>query len=66
MSSLSNENWVYDEDNTSKSKKADEVLRKTKAARAGKKYRHRIICNMPLTIIEEEDVFGTELYGKSK
>lgn len=64
--SLLNDNWVYDEDNSIKSRKAEEILRKTKEARAGKKYKHIITCTQPLTIKEVEDVDGYEIYGVKK
>jgi hypothetical protein len=63
--SLLNENWIYDDDNPSQSKKAKDVLRKVKARRQGKKYKHVTISLKPLTIIEVEDLDGQELYGKS-
>lgn len=62
--SLLNENWIYDDDNPSQSKKAKDVLRKVKAHRQGKKYKHVTTCLKPLTIIEIEDMDGQEIYGK--
>lgn len=61
---LLNENWIYDDDNPSQSKKAKDVLRKVKAHRQGKKYKHVTTCLKPLTIIEIEDMDGQEIYGK--
>lgn len=61
---LLNENWIYEDDNPSQSKKAKDVLRKVKAHRQGKKYKHITTCLKPLTIIEVEDLDGQEIYGK--
>ena len=63
---LLNDNWVYDDDNPSHSKKAKDVLRRVKMERLGKKYKHITTCLKPLTIIEVEDLDGQELYGKKK
>lgn len=62
--SLLNENWIYEDDNPSQSKKAKDVLRKVKAHRQGKKYKHITTCLKPLTIIEVEDLDGQEICGK--
>jgi len=62
--SLINDNWIYDDDNPTQSKKAKEVLRKVKAQRRGKKYKHVTVCLTPLTIVEKEDVDGQELYSR--
>ena len=66
MAKLNNDNWVYDDDNTQHARKASEVLRRAKAARAGKKYKRIIISTLPLTVIEKEDPEGEYLYGKAK
>ena len=64
--SLINDNWIYEDDNSSQSKKAKDVLRKVKARRQGKKYKHVTTCLKPLTIIEVEDLDGQELYGAAR
>ena len=64
--SLINDNWIYEDDNPSQSKKAKDVLRKVKARRQGKKYKHVTTCFKPLTIIEVEDLDGQELYGAAR
>lgn len=66
MPKLNNNNWVYDDDNTSYAKKAKESLRRAKHSRMGKKYIHVVVNTMPLTIIEKEDENGEYLYGKLK
>ena len=63
---LLNDNWIYEDDNLSQSKKAKDVLRKVKARRQGKKYKHVTTCLKPLTIIEVEDLDGQELYGAAR
>jgi hypothetical protein len=63
---LLNDNWIYEDDNPNHSKKAKDVLRKVKAARLGKKYKHVITCLKPMTVIEIEDIDGQELYGRKK
>jgi hypothetical protein len=66
MAKLANENWIYDDENTSHAKKAVDVLRKAKSTRMGKKYIRVVICEQPLTIIEKEDPSGQCLYGKKR
>ena len=63
---LLNDNWIYEDDNSSHSKKAKDVLRRVKAQRQGKKYKHVTTSLKPLTIIEVEDLDGQEIYGKQR
>lgn len=64
MPKLNNDNWVYDEDNTSHARKASDVLRRAKAVRAGKKYIYIIVNEHPLTILEKEDESGEYIYDR--
>ena len=66
MTKLNNENWIYDDDNTAYAKKADDVLRRVKSSRAGKKYKYVIDPNNPRTIIEVEDEKGEYVYGRRR
>lgn len=63
MAKLANENWIYDDDNTAYAKKADDVLRKTKNSRIGRKFKYVLISEHPRTIIEVEDTDGNFIYG---
>lgn len=58
-----NENWIYDDENTSYARKASEVLRKAKALRKGKRFKYVVVSLSPLTIKEIEDRDGMETYG---
>ncbi len=62
MPKLNNNNWIYDEDNTSHARKASDVLRRAKATRAGKRYVHITVSEHPLTIIEKESEEGEFIY----
>lgn len=64
MPKLNNDNWIYDDDNSSYAKKAADVLRKAKHMRAGKRFIHVVVSTMPLTIVEKEDPQGQLMYGK--
>lgn len=64
MPKLNNDNWVYDEDNTSHARKASDVLRRAKTVRAGKKYIYIIVNEHPLTILEKEDEEGEYIYDR--
>lgn len=66
MPKIANQNWIFDDDNTQHARKAVEVLRRAKRARAGRKYIRIIVSDNPLTIIEKEDPNGQYLYGKRK
>ena len=64
MPKLINQNWIYDDDNVVHAKKADDVLRRAKQQRRGKKWIHKKTNDMPYTLIEVRDEKGQYMYGK--
>jgi len=64
MPKLLNQNWVYDDDNATHAKKADDVLRLAKSQRRGRKWKHVKTNDMPYTLKEVEDENGQYMYGK--
>ena len=66
MTKLNNENWIYDDDNSAHAKKADEVLRRVKSSRIGKKYKYVVDPNNPRAILEIEDEDGEYVYGRKR
>ena len=66
MPKLANNNWIFDDDNAQHARKAGEVLRRAKRARAGRRYKYIIVGDNPLTIIEKEDPEGDYHYGKKR
>lgn len=63
MAKLNNDNWVY-EDERAYARSAEAVLNRVKEAKKGKRYKHIIISDAPLTIIEKEDPEGKYYYGE--